>query len=304
MKKTMKQILTFALAAIMVLAMSGIAFAANPKTYTLEDGTSITFSDVTGEKTNVTVRFYDDFVDDITTATIIYIPVGATVDYDGDLYTRTYQMLVSDELQVYVEDKTVLGSVADESLRHYQAWTEDKWTNDKYNVAQLDTDTYVTLDKYMDDTAVVADAAATTTVTPAVITAAPTASTVLVDGENTYFEAYNIDDSNYFKLRDIAQVLSGTDAQFEVTWDSEKQAINMVTGEAYTTAGGELEAGDGTAKEYVANTSVIYLNGEEVSLTAYTIGGNNYFKLRDLGDALGFGVAWDDAAQTIAITSK
>lgn len=29
-----------------------------------------------------------------------------------------------------------------------------------------------------------------------------------------------------------------------------------------------------------------------MELTAYTIEGNNYFKLRDLGSALGFNVSW------------
>ena len=39
-------------------------------------------------------------------------------------------------------------------------------------------------------------------------TASPTASTVLVDGQNIAFDAYNIADSNYFKLRDLAITLS------------------------------------------------------------------------------------------------
>jgi len=45
---------------------------------------------------------------------------------------------------------------------------------------------------------------------------APTASDVLVNGEIIAFDAYNISDSTYFKLRDIAYVLNGTEKQFEV----------------------------------------------------------------------------------------
>ena len=41
--------------------------------------------------------------------------------------------------------------------------------------------------------------------------------------------------------------------------------------------------------------------GREVSLTAYTIGGNNYFKLRDIGQAFDFGIGWDNATKTITI---
>ncbi len=134
--------------------------------------------------------------------------------------------------------------------------------------------------------------------------ALPTDATVLVDGVATAFEAYEIYSNNYFKLRDIAYVLSGTDASFEVSWNGEFEAIEMTTGEVYTAVGGEMAEGGGYPQVYADSTATIYLNGEQVELTAYTINDNNYFKLRDLGDAIGFGVAWDDAAQTIAITSK
>lgn len=41
----------------------------------------------------------------------------------------------------------------------------------------------------------------------------------------------------------------------------------------------------------------IYVDGEQVSLTAYNIGGNNYVMLRDIGQAVGFNVYWDGAVQ-------
>ncbi|MDR2442720.1 MAG: hypothetical protein LBE31_04280, partial [Deltaproteobacteria bacterium] len=51
-------------------------------------------------------------------------------------------------------------------------------------------------------------------------------------------------------------------------------------------------------------TSKITLDGAEVSLTAYNIGGNNYFKLRDIGAAFDFGVTWDSAKNTIVIDTS
>ena len=36
-----------------------------------------------------------------------------------------------------------------------------------------------------------------------------------------------------------------------------------------------------------------YLDGQRISLTAYEIGGSNYVKLRDIGQAVGFEVYWD-----------
>ena len=39
-------------------------------------------------------------------------------------------------------------------------------------------------------------------------------------------------------------------------------------------------------------------------LSVYNIGGNNYFKLRDLGDALGFTVDYDADSNTAIVLSK
>lgn len=133
------------------------------------------------------------------------------------------------------------------------------------------------------------------------VTATPTASSVLVNGETARFDAYNIKGNNYFKLRDLAQVLRGSEKQFEVTWDGEKNAINLISGTAYTSVGGELAQGDGTAKNATPTTSAIYKDGMKIELTAYNIGGNNYFKLRDLGIAFDFDVSWDGFRNTITI---
>jgi hypothetical protein len=136
------------------------------------------------------------------------------------------------------------------------------------------------------------------------ILAAPTASPVLVDGENTDFAAFNIDGHNFFMLRDIAYVLSGTASQFEVLWDGELNAINLVTGQAYSPAGGEMAPSAGRTATANPTTAEIFVDGEAVDLRAYNIGGNNFFMLRDLGAALGFGVDWDGEAGTILIDTR
>ena len=135
--------------------------------------------------------------------------------------------------------------------------------------------------------------------------AVPTASTVLVNGTQVAFDAYNISGNNYFKLRDVAYTLNGTEKQFEVGWDSENNAISLTSGLLYTAVGGEM-SGKGSGNKTPAPTnSKIYLDSVEVSLTAYNIEGNNYFKLRDIGKAFDFGVDWDGARNTIVIdTSK
>lgn len=41
----------------------------------------------------------------------------------------------------------------------------------------------------------------------------------------------------------------------------------------------------------------IYVDGQQVQMTAYNINGNNYVKLRDIGKAVGFNVYWQDGVQ-------
>lgn len=132
-------------------------------------------------------------------------------------------------------------------------------------------------------------------------TANPTNSKVTVNGKQVSFDAYNINNNNYFKLRDVAQIIRGTDKQFNVTWDGSKNAINLITNTEYETTGGELTPGDGVSKQSTLSTSTIFKDGVEVSLTAYNINGNNYFKLRDLGLTFNFSVTWDGVNNTVVI---
>ena len=131
--------------------------------------------------------------------------------------------------------------------------------------------------------------------------AIPTSSTVLVNGKNVAFDAYNIGGNNFFKLRDLAYTLNGTQKQFEVGYDDASRAITLTSGKPYTTVGGEMSGKGAGKKEATPTTSIIYMDGMEVQFTAYNIDGNNYFKLRDVGEAFDFGVDWDGAAKTIRI---
>ena len=123
-----------------------------------------------------------------------------------------------------------------------------------------------------------------------------------IDGENAPVTAYNIHDNNYFKLRDVACLLSDTPACFSVEYKQETNSIHIVTGEPYTADGSELQSLGTESKEAVTSRQTLYINGQEdSSLTAYNIDGYNYFKLRDLGGALGFKVDYDEESRTMLI---
>lgn len=136
------------------------------------------------------------------------------------------------------------------------------------------------------------------------VTATPTTSTVLVNGVQKVFDAYLINENNYFKLRDLAYVMSSTEKQFYVFWDDTRKEIRLTPGLPYKTVGGEMTAGDGMAKMAKLNVSSVYKDSAAVTLTAYTIDGYNYVKLRDIAKAFNFGVKWDDASNTISIDTK
>ena len=126
-----------------------------------------------------------------------------------------------------------------------------------------------------------------------------------VDGVDADCDKYNIDGSNYFKLRDLAQLLSKTDSRFSISFDEQSNAVAVVSGKEYIPVGGELARGQDHSKTAVVSKQSVLIDGKAVDgLSIYNIGGNNYFKLRDLGDALGFTVDYDADSNTAIVLSK
>ncbi|MDR2089618.1 MAG: copper amine oxidase N-terminal domain-containing protein [Clostridiales Family XIII bacterium] len=134
--------------------------------------------------------------------------------------------------------------------------------------------------------------------------AVPTTADILVDGVSKSFDAYNINGNNYFKLRDVAFALDGSGKQFEVLWDADAGMVLLRTDAPYTAVGGELTAGNGEVKTPVPANMRVQLNGVLIAPDAYNIDGYNYFKLRDLGRSLHFGVHWDAATKSVLIATN
>ena len=73
--------------------------------------------------------------------------------------------------------------------------------------------------------------------------------------------------------------------------------------------GGVIFGGVGIASGVIAtplteSSQKVTLDGQAVSLEGYNINGNNYFKLRDLGKAMDFGVTWNNDSRTVEIDSS
>ena len=142
------------------------------------------------------------------------------------------------------------------------------------------------------DTSVTSDNAASTT-------AYPSTQTVNVDGRAVEFQCYALkdaagNDTNYIKLRDLAAILNGTAARFEVGWDGD---ITITTGKAYTPNGSEQNTPFSGQRGYEKSAATTQINGVAADLDAIVLkddngGGYTYYQLRDLGKALGFNVGW------------
>jgi len=74
-----------------------------------------------------------------------------------------------------------------------------------------------------------------------------------------------------------------------------KQNITaMVTGMAI---GASLVGGAAAGIVAEPTWQKIYVDGQQVSMTTYNIAGNNYVRLRDIGQQVGFNVYWSDGVQ-------
>lgn len=128
---------------------------------------------------------------------------------------------------------------------------------------------------------------------PATKTANPTNDKLAVNGAAVDPTVYKIDGSNYFKIRDVAAVLNGTEKQFAVGYDGATRSVTATTGQGYDKQPGDLAgAPAGGSQSAASSNDAIYVNGEKITAEVYKIGGSNYFKLRDLGKALNFYVGW------------
>ena len=149
--------------------------------------------------------------------------------------------------------------------------------------------------------------------------------------------AFNIGGNNYFRIRDIANMMMSTSAEFDVGWDG--RAILLYMGERIMSDDGVFDPGltvapalRGTAiiRHYpvaISDVAGSYLlayaeeplvaevelpsgisgmpgTGREVTPLHFNINGYNFFMLREMGEILGFNVDWDASTNTILINTR
>ena len=118
---------------------------------------------------------------------------------------------------------------------------------------------------------------------------------VYVDTTRVYPTGYNIKDNNYFKLRDIGQLVG-----FGVDWDEVTRTVVITSDRTTPVLTGLLDMAQ-TGSTAKLSPQKITVDGEEVSLTSYLIRGNNYVKLRDIAKEIHFGVEYDMTSKKVTI---
>lgn len=114
--------------------------------------------------------------------------------------------------------------------------------------------------------------------------AIPSVVIVFVEKLPARLVAYDIDGTNYFKLRDIAFILNRTDAQFSI--DESDDKITLGFNLPYTQTGGEMMqtavVHEATPVEWEA-----IVDGRTKNFDSYIIGDDIYFTAQDLAALLG-----------------
>ena len=132
-------------------------------------------------------------------------------------------------------------------------------------------------------------------------TAYASTQTVTIGDRKVTLNAYALLDekgnpTNYVRLRDLAALLDGTEAEFDVLWSRETgiTIANWCPYEHPNGSEGKIPfSGDQPYAAYLEDT---YVDGMALPLTAFQIswegGSHTFYQLRDLGRALNFNVGW------------
>lgn len=131
----------------------------------------------------------------------------------------------------------------------------------------------------------------------------PSADEIRLNGTKTLsMVGYQINGSNYYKLRDLAYSLMGTSGDFSIDYNGSH--ISIDTTGRYKPVGGEINTTINTEAKANKNNKSLYVDGNIVNITAYEIAGNNYMKLRDICGVIGVDVGYDAISRVVSLVTS
>lgn len=136
------------------------------------------------------------------------------------------------------------------------------------------------------------------------VNAVKSSQKVSVDGKAVEISAYNIAGSNYFKLRDVAVILSGTDKEFDVGYNEEEKLITIELEKPYSKASDGVSTITKDKTQGVEKSIKFMMDNLEYYANPVNIDGSNYLKLRNLSEIIGFSLEYDAVKREILIETK
>jgi hypothetical protein len=119
---------------------------------------------------------------------------------------------------------------------------------------------------------------------------------IYVDGQFVDLLAFSINDNNYVRLRDVGKAVD-----FSVFYDASQNSVRIDRNARYAGGFNETLPTPPDNPEAAVSDNPIYVRGNLVKMTAYNIAGNNYVKLRDVGQAINLGMAYDPTVDAVYI---
>lgn len=126
---------------------------------------------------------------------------------------------------------------------------------------------------------------------------------ITVDGKSFKVQGYNINNLNYFKLRDLAMIFKDSRSKFGIGTDEYSGNIVLYLGQHYSSNGSELKitTNSGYSTAITSNQKINTCN-DPSKIKLYKINGNNYIKLRDITTILNSQV--NTIGNIIQVTTK
>ena len=146
-------------------------------------------------------------------------------------------------------------------------------------------------------------------------TAIPVHQTVVWDGTETEMPGYNIDGYTYFRLRDVAKMVSAYATNekhyFDLNYQKGTNIISIVKGNGKyidPAEGKTFDVGTENQKAYLTDTIVV-VNGYNMMGTGkvgegYVINGYTFYKLRNIADLIDMDVEWCEGEKVAEVLSQ
>lgn len=125
---------------------------------------------------------------------------------------------------------------------------------------------------------------------------------ILLNDKDVDIVHYNINGENYFMLRDVASILSGTKSQFNIKYDAQKNEIKIIKSESYfSLPDNEKKQENNQKMRAIKSNDKIYIEDKKIDIKAFKIDSRNFYRLRDIAKVLDFDLFYDNKTESVNI---